>query len=242
MQTWHDILHTWKLQKKVRETPICPFHNAARTGLRASLLLLLLWLLRSVDATVVYQCDSLNRLTLVRYDASNMIYYAYDPAGNRTKMVVIGPDNPDLDSDSDTLPDRWELTHFNDLSDSPTNDCDHDGLNNAEEYSRGTDPNDPDSDHDGMFDRAETLADTDPTNADSRLLISDLVAIGEIVKIEWQGGVWASQFVERAGAVLPSGTVWISIFTNSPPTETRVSFFDSGVTNASQYYRIRAKR
>jgi YD repeat-containing protein len=59
--------------------------------------------------------DDLNRLTLITFNESNMIHYAYDAAGNRTKMVRIGPDNPDLDSDEDGVPDRLELLEYGDL-------------------------------------------------------------------------------------------------------------------------------
>lgn len=59
--------------------------------------------------------DSLNRLTLVKYDESNMVHYTYDAAGNRTKMIRIGPDNPDLDSDGDGVADREELLECGDL-------------------------------------------------------------------------------------------------------------------------------
>ncbi len=44
------------------------------------------------------------------------------------------------DSDSDTLPDEWEMRFFGGKHARPGDDPDGDGLSNAEEYFRGTDP------------------------------------------------------------------------------------------------------
>jgi fibronectin type 3 domain-containing protein len=60
---------------------------------------------------------------------------------------------PPADSDSDDLPDTWELEHFGDLSQSGDDDFDGDGFNNLWEYSAGSDPSDdfsvPPDDDDG---------------------------------------------------------------------------------------------
>jgi hypothetical protein len=50
---------------------------------------------------------------------------------------------PGLDSDSDGLPDAWELTHYGSLSGGAGADTDGDGQTSLEEYLAGTDPNDP---------------------------------------------------------------------------------------------------
>jgi len=47
---------------------------------------------------------------------------------------------PDPDSDSDTLPDAWEVQNFGDLGQSATDDFDQDGITNGEELSNGSDP------------------------------------------------------------------------------------------------------
>lgn len=49
------------------------------------------------------------------------------------------------DSDGDGLPDEWEMLYFGNLNYGPTDDPDHDGLSNYQEYLAGTNPNDANS-------------------------------------------------------------------------------------------------
>ena len=89
---------------------------------------------------------------------------------------------PDLDSDSDGLPDRYEqiiidfeagdlVDGVEDIAgpnDAPTTtDFDGDGSSDADEYANGTDPTNPDTDGDGLNDGGEALAGTDPFDTDS---------------------------------------------------------------------------
>lgn len=62
-----------------------------------------------------------------------------------------------LDSDADNLPDAWELRFAADLTVlTAAGDADSDGMQNADEYAKGTKPNDNDTDDDGALDGSET--------------------------------------------------------------------------------------
>lgn len=67
------------------------------------------------------------------------------------------------DTDSDLLSDSWELENFASLAVSDgTGDADSDGLNDADEFLYGTDPNISDTDVDGHSDLTEVNAGSDP--------------------------------------------------------------------------------
>ena len=73
---------------------------------------------------------------------------------NEVRFFRPAPD----DSDSDGLPDEWEINNFGDLSRGPDDDLDTptpDGLTNLEEFNARTDPLNPDSDNDGLTDGEE---------------------------------------------------------------------------------------
>ena len=59
------------------------------------------------------------------------------------------------DTDGDGLPDAWENAQFGNLNQLPGGDPDNDLLDNAGEYARSTDPENPDSDGDGLTDKVE---------------------------------------------------------------------------------------
>ena len=70
------------------------------------------------------------------------------------------------DSDSDSLPDAWEMQVFGDLDETAEADTDNDGLTNSKELDLGTDPNDSDTDNDGLLDGVETNTGTWVSNSD----------------------------------------------------------------------------
>lgn len=70
--------------------------------------------------------------------------------------------DPNHDSDSDGIPDWWEIRWGYDRldADDATTDGDGDGADNLEEYQEATDPTDQDTDNDGILDGP----DNDPLN------------------------------------------------------------------------------
>ena len=111
--------------------------------------ILLLAIISLISATslwaITYTYDDLNRLTSVQYAADKMISYSYDEVGNIVEMVIITPDAPNLDSNSNGIPDVWELSSGLQLDFPPGHDHDGDGLIDTDEYPAGTDPSDSNS-------------------------------------------------------------------------------------------------
>jgi hypothetical protein len=72
------------------------------------------------------------------------------------------------DANHDGLSDSWEQRHHLSLSvDQSGRDQDHDGLNNAGELKRHTDPRKADSDRDGLKDGAEVKTGNNPRKRDT---------------------------------------------------------------------------
>ncbi len=99
-----------------------------------------------------------------------------------------------------------------------------------------------DGDGDDILAWMEWVCDTDPTNGNSVLKITNIAVDGSGAQVDWKGGVLATQYLERRTNLL-SGSSWMAIFTNVPPTSISTNFNDVGVTNStSVFYRIKAQR
>ena len=127
------------------------------------------------------------------------------------------------DGDGDGLPDDWE---------------DSVGLSSVS--GEGVSGRMGDPDEDGMSNWEEFIADTHPGNATSRLALLSIAATGGPVRLSWQGGCWATQYLE-ATATPGTSASWKPAFTNVPPTEaTNTHVLGSGACPV-QFYRIRVR-
>jgi len=90
-------------------------------------------------------------------DVDSLITIHLDLSDGGSEVIIEGKD-----SDSDGLPDTWEMTYG--LNPDDQNDAlfdlDNDSLTNLEEYKKGTDPTNPDTDGDGYLDKFDAY----PTN------------------------------------------------------------------------------
>ena len=62
------------------------------------------------------------------------------------------------------------------------------------------------------------------------------------IRIDWKGGVEATQYLEVSESLAGTGDQWRVIFTNLPLTATLTNYLDPGATNRMLFYRIRAER
>ena len=98
-----------------------------------------------------------------KWTAAAAPFFQFDEATGSLGIVT----NPD--SDSDGLPDSWEITHFTNLDQNGAGDFDNDLVTNAAELAAGTNPADntswPDTDADGVNDAFEIATFGDLTTA-----------------------------------------------------------------------------
>ncbi len=94
-----------------------------------------------------------------------------DTISDGDEVNVYGTTPTASDTDNDQMPDGWEIGYLpslDPLTDDATGDADGDGVENLDEYQRGTNPTDPDSDGEGLGDYEEIYTyGTDPALADS---------------------------------------------------------------------------
>ena len=93
-----------------------------------------------------------------------------------------------------------------------------------------------------MSSRNEYMADTQPMESNSVLRITGISEEIDCIRLHWQGGVWATQYLERREGILSSVEQWETIFTNLPPTCVCTNIIDFGATNRTLFYRINVER
>jgi hypothetical protein len=93
-----------------------------------------------------------------------------------------------IDSESDALPDAWEIANFGSVISMLGNADDDDQLNNSGEYDYETNWLDPDTDGDSLIDGVEVILGTNPLVVDADEMGSDLNHDGVIDSIGAQLG------------------------------------------------------
>lgn len=130
----------------------------------------------------------------------------------------------------------------------PIMDTDHDGMADSWEIYFGLSPTNAadaalDSDGDGMSNLQEYLADTSPTNRASVLRITSLAWSNGLPRIQWQGGISATQYLERRSPLGGTLLSWTTLSVSLPPTSVTNSFVDTNAPGGnSVFYRLRAIR
>ncbi len=123
------------------------------------------------------------------------------------------PGSGGYDTDADGLPDFWELACFGNLDWSATDDPDHDGQNNGQEY----------------------LADTSPVDANDYLHITSFTRSGTYNVLRWSSKLTRLYQVQRC-ASLDGSSPWDTIITSDVPGWNNVGFDNA---NPQYFYRIR---
>ena len=127
---------------------------------------------------------------------------------------------PGGDSDADGLPDAWEIQNFGDLSAIAGGNPDNDGMSNLEEYIAGTNPNDSsDNLRITYIDRGRTFPDN--------------------TTLRWTSKPTRYYTIQYRPMVEP-GSVWTDSIGYGFGVSN--STFNTGYTNALEFYRIRAYR
>jgi hypothetical protein len=110
-------------------------------------------------------------------------------------------------------------------------------------HSLGTNDSDAveDDDSDGVENWAEYAADTDPADPESNLRITGIDLDREGVRVSWQGGTGALQYLQAKHGPPGSPGQWVTVFSNIPPTPPDASKIEAP-SNTTMFYRIKAER
>ena len=123
----------------------------------------------------------------------------------------VGPVGSFTDTDSDSIPDWWEMRYFMNLTTAGSGtDSDGDGLNDDEELDGGTSPVLADSDGDGVDDLTEQQQGSNPTAVDyySVSFSADVSGGGGGTPPEMQVVVISEPYDEPNQEFPPSGAVF----------------------------------
>jgi subtilisin-like proprotein convertase family protein len=135
---------------------------------------------------------------------------------NSPTSSVVTAASSDPDSDSDGIPDQWEMDNFGSLT----------NVNDTSDW-----------DVDGFIDLHEFLAGTQPTNKLSLLEVDDsAVSVGGGIVIQWPGITGKSYDLSRTTNLLAA--IYQVIATNIPGVNPMNVYTDSTPTVGQSIYRI----
>ncbi len=134
------------------------------------------------------------------------VYYQYDDAGNRVRLLKYGPADGARDMDGDTLSDLAELRYFGNLVSDANGDNDGDGVKNGDEFLHGGDPTRKDTDGDGLDDGAELVAGTGLNDPHSVFQVAHIEQVGGgAIRVGWDARAGRTYQLQICR---PLGTPW----------------------------------
>lgn len=168
---------------------------------------------------VTYTYDDLNRLVSVQYASTKMISYSYDEVGNMVEMVIITPDVPELDSNSNGIPDVWELSNGLQLDFPAGHDHDNDGLPDTDEY----------------------IAGTNPTNSTEYFSITNVFFTGTNLIFSWNSVTGRLYSIFSSTNLIIHGWSNIPGETNIPGTGSSMVYTNTSPQDKPGFYRVKVE-